>query len=632
MLPVSSATTSCSCNGQIPIYGGLKSVSSYLKSFDCYNVNKVKKILNCSKRRPVTCLYSIYVEKGEQCCSIDINQSLYQSGCSSVTGVSYESNSLGPNTIFVESSIDSSGDDQLTDFIGKTIENTDLQSNYTTPSFNDVPIDSPSVPESLNIDVNPLSDQKTSVSDIFAQVNSSFTDTINGGENVLNKSLDTINSSLNEALSSANEAVDNVINDINTFFSKTGETAGNKLSGFSGTLKKGSGTAGSIAVDVLRRVVVTVEDVLALGAKNVGYAYGFTKEFLPQEFQDALSSTEGRVVKVLGPVGTGFQQVYIALGGFEESIGLDPNDPLIPVVLFLGVSAVLWGSFRVLKYGGYAGDLSPQSTFEILRGNESAALIDIRPENLRDKDGVPDLRRKARYRYVSLTLPEVNGSVKKLLKGGRDVEDLLLAAVIHDLKIVEDRSKVLVMDADGTRSKGVARSLKKLGTKRPYQVEGGFQSWVKEGCRVKELRPETTFTILNEEAEAILEEINPTPLKVIGVAAGVAAASYSLLEWETTLQFIGVIGLGLTIFRRVTSYQKAEDVKQDLRFLLAPVALGREALSWAAGKLETNGLPTSPSSSDVQSRVQQAAAKLQSQPDSPQVATSGNEEVNISEA
>lgn len=251
----------------------------------------------------MTCLYSNYFEKGEQCSSMDINQSLHQSSYSSLTGVSYESNSLGPNMIFVESSIDSSGDNQLTDFIGKTIDNADLQSNFTT-SVNNVPIESPSVPESLNIDdVNPLSDQKTSVSDIFAQVNSSFADTINGGENVLNKSLDTINSSLNGAVSSANEAVDNVINDINSFFSKTGETAGSKLSGFSGTLKKGSGTAGSVAVDVLRRVVVTVEDVLAFGAKNVGYAYGFAKEFLPQEFQDALGSTEGRV-------GTAFRQVY----------------------------------------------------------------------------------------------------------------------------------------------------------------------------------------------------------------------------------------------------------------------------------------------------------------------------------
>lgn len=52
------------------------------------------------------------------------------------------------------------------------------------------------------------------------------------------------------------------------------------------------------------------------------------------------------------------------------------------------------------------------------------------------------------------------------------------------------------------------------------------------------------------------------------------------------------------------------------RLLLTPVSLGAQALSWAAGKVETNGvgLPTSPSSSDVQNRVLQAAAKHESQP------------------
>lgn len=50
--------------------------------------------------------------------------------------------------------------------------------------------------------------------------------------------------------------------------------------------------------------------------------------------------------------------------------------------------------------------------------------------------------------------------------------------------------------------------------------------------------------------------------------------------------------------------------------LLTPVRLGAQAISWAAGKVETNriGLPTSPSSLDVQNRVLQAAAKHESQP------------------
>lgn len=33
---------------------------------------------------------------------------------------------------------------------------------------------------------------------------------------------------------------------------------------------------------------------------------------------------------------------------------------------------------------------------------------------------------------------------------------------------------------------------------KPYQVQGGFLCWVEEGFRVKELKPETTLTILNE--------------------------------------------------------------------------------------------------------------------------------------
>ena len=86
-------------------------------------------------------------------------------------------------------------------------------------------------------------------------------------------------------------------------------------------------------------------------------------------------------------------KVYFALEGFEERVGLDPNDPLTPVVLVFGASAFLWykflvfslftcfsrlkiislfkcklnlssdfcrGSYRVLKYSGYAGDFISQ--------------------------------------------------------------------------------------------------------------------------------------------------------------------------------------------------------------------------------------------------------------------------------
>nr|GMD29676.1 calcium sensing receptor, chloroplastic [Ipomoea batatas] len=83
-------------------------------------------------------------------------------------------------------------------------------------------------------------------------------------------------------------------------------------------------------------------------------------------------------------------------------------------------------------------------------------------------------------------------------------------------------------------------------------------------------------------------------------------------------------------------------MKQDIRLLFVPVKLGGQAISWAVGKLEKNGngLPTSPSSTDVQSRVLQAAAKHESQPSdnedikdpSPGAMASVNESVDLSEA
>ncbi|XP_076882891.1 uncharacterized protein LOC143531488 [Bidens hawaiensis] len=165
------------------------------------------------------------------------------------------------------------------------------------------------------------------------------------------------------------------------------------------------------------------------------------------------------------------------------------------------------------------------------------------------------------------------------------------------------------MDADGSRSKGIARALRKVGVKRPYLVQGGYRSWVQEGLRVKEPKPETTFTILNEEAEAILEDV--TPLQVLGYGVGFIASAYALLEWETTLQLIAIFGLSQSIYRRVASYEDSEDFNRDVRQLLVPVKLGGQEISWAAGKLETNrnGLPTLPLSVNVQSRVLQAAAK-----------------------
>ncbi|KAM6586146.1 hypothetical protein CsatB_013148 [Cannabis sativa] len=77
-----------------------------------------------------------------------------------------------------------------------------------------------------------------------------------------------------------------------------------------------------------------------------------------------------------------------------------------------------------------------------------------------------------------------------------------------------------------------ARSLRKLGIKQPYLIQGGFQFWVKQGLRFKELKSESTLTIL-KEAEAILEDINPSLVQALGygVAIGLPTSpSFSAVQ------------------------------------------------------------------------------------------------------
>ncbi|KAI4344955.1 hypothetical protein L6164_012129 [Bauhinia variegata] len=471
-------------------------------------------------------------------------------------------------------------------------------------------------PSSINLDSDSLASTKASIGDIFSGINESFSASINKGESALQSSLDTTTSLIRSVIENATKSVDNAFGQAFSAADQTGELANKKLTNFSNELNAATNKAPAIAIDLLRRAIIVVESSLSSGVSYVVYLYGLTKEVLPVGIRDAVNVYEEKATEILRPIGSTSQEIYMSVYSLEKSLGLDPNDPIVPFVVVLGSSATLWVIYWLWTYGGYSGDLSPKSALDLLTENENAALIDVRNEDLREKDGIPDLRQAARFRYASVTPLEVDGSVRKLLKSNRDLDDSLVAVTIRNLKIVKDSSKVIVLDADGARSKGIARSLKKIGIKNPYLVRGGFQSWVKQGLRTKELTPETALSILNEEAEAILEEINPSPLKVLGYGTVLIAGLYGLVEWEKTLQFIGVLGLSLTILGRVTSYENSKDLQQDVRLLLAPIRLGAQAFSWAAGKLESNGigLPTSPSSSDVQNRVLQAAAKHESQP------------------
>ncbi|KAM3750126.1 hypothetical protein ACB098_04G013900 [Castanea mollissima] len=653
MLPVCSATSNCASHCQISLHG-LRSLSPFQKDFEVRCIVEHSVFLglpNGNQSRgeifKTQAIKSFYSNSHSCLTKSDYLGCKISNVWSSSIGTINERHLLGRVEVnYIENSSTATVEEEFMDLMEQSPQNSNILLGTVEPetiSTTEMTPEYPtSVSDSLDMNNNTLLNSKTSIDDFLAGVNKSFSASVNKGENVVKSSLDAITSSITSITKRSTAAVDNAISGVFSTADQSRELAGNRLTSFSSDLKDAASKASVVAVDVLRRTIVAVEDSLTNGTSFIVYSYGSAKERLPPNIRDALNLSEERAIELLRPVRTALQQVYIAIEGLEKNLGLDPSDPIVPFVLLLGTSTTLWVFYWVRTYSGYSGDLSPKTTLEVLTGKENAVLIDVRPEVLRERDGIPDLRRAARFRYASVALPEVDDSVRKLLKSGRELDDILIAAVIRNLKIVQDRSKVIVIDADGTRSKGIARSLRNLGIKKPYLVQGGFQSWVKQGIRVKDLKPETTLAVLNEEAEAILEEIRPSPLQVLGFGVGSIVALYATLEWEKTLQLIGVVGLGQTIFRRVASYEGPEDFKQDVRLLLAPVRVGAQAFSWAAGKLETNriGLPTSPSSLDVQNRVLQAAAKHGSQPPdtegiqepSPESTIPVTENVDLSEA
>ncbi|XP_039050510.1 uncharacterized protein LOC120191671 [Hibiscus syriacus] len=648
MLPVCSAAAGCSSHSQISFHGGLRPFTPFEKYFQrCnYQDKSALGISNgnhlhrmCFKPQATKSLYSNFVEGIEQPVSVDLVNSyscpdeLVDVKCKISNGWSSSVEALmSPTDVelkYVEDSSISTAEEKLVDLSNQLVENANdymgLEGPETISTIDTTPKTPTAASSSVNFDNDSLSNAKTGLDDFLAGVNESVNSSLDKVENAVKSILEKI-TSITSVKTSASEAVVNAQ-----------VLADNKLSNLSNDLKEASSKANIFAVDLLRRTIVGVEDSLSNGASSFIYYYASSKERLPPEIKNTLTLYEEKTGKVLKSVGDALQQIYIGIEGLERSLGFDPNDPIVPFFLFVGSSATLWVFYWVWTYGGYSGDLSPKLTLEFLSGKKNALLIDVRPEVLRERDGIPDLRRAARSRYASVYLPEVNGSLRQLMKSGRGLDDSLIATVIRNLKTIEDRSKVIIMDADGSRSKGIARSLRKLGVKKPYLVQGGFQSWVNQGLRIKELKPETALTILNEEAEAILEEISPSPVQVLGYGVGSVAAIYALLEWEKSLQLIGILGLVVTIYRRVSSYESSEDFKEDIRLLLAPVRFGAQALSWVSGNLETNGigLPTSPSSPDVQSRVLQAAAKHESKPsdsEDPDAMAPMNEKVDLSEA
>lgn len=213
--------------------------------------------------------------------------------------------------------VDTSGvptmEEGLKDFTDQMTENVDKLMGPVEPETMS-PIElTPENPapllDSLDIDSNSTSNVKSSFDDFLARASETFNSSINKGENAVKNLLDTITSSITSVQKSALDVVDNALGGVFSSVDQTGNLAGNKLMSFSTNLTEASSKATVVAIDVLRRTIVALEDSIVNGASFVVYYYGTTKEMLPPEIKAALNLSEERAIEILRPFGSAFQQV-----------------------------------------------------------------------------------------------------------------------------------------------------------------------------------------------------------------------------------------------------------------------------------------------------------------------------------
>ncbi|RWR94929.1 Rhodanese-like domain-containing protein [Cinnamomum micranthum f. kanehirae] len=122
---------------------------------------------------------------------------------------------------------------------------------------------------------------------------------------------------------------------------------------------------------------------------------------------------------------------------------------------------------------GYKGNLSPAQALDLIC-SQNYLMIDIRPEQDKNKSGIPRLPSSAKNKMISIPLEELPSKIRGLVRNVKKAEAEIVALKISYLKRVNKGSNLVIMDSYSGIAKIVARALTTLGFKNCWIVADGF--------------------------------------------------------------------------------------------------------------------------------------------------------------
>ena len=240
--------------------------------------------------------------------------------------------------------------------------------------------------------------------------------------------------------------------------------------------------------------------------------------------------------------------------------------------------AVIFGSPVLLAvlgavFRGYDGDVPPRACYESLEKNVNAMIIDTRSEEAIRNEGIPDLRGSARNKGEIVRVVKLSEKERKQTRDARQVELTIAAEKVKKLSSVGSKLYFIGPDA-----KDLAKVVKSVTFARKcYTISGGFEGYRSSGMKLlrKGGYKKGVADVAAEEVSEIgsrLQESVGSVSTTVRTADDSMKVVYALLalgvvvgaiEYEKSLQFIGVVGIELTLLKIFLSYEDPLDAISD---------------------------------------------------------------------
>ncbi|KAL3142509.1 hypothetical protein ABBQ38_002832 [Trebouxia sp. C0009 RCD-2024] len=248
------------------------------------------------------------------------------------------------------------------------------------------------------------------------------------------------------------------------------------------------------------------------------------------------------------------------LWGYVNS---DPKAGAAAAGLAVGLPLLTYWRARL---SGYSGQLQPKKALDLLN-KSNTLLVDIRREEVRNRDGIPLLKRGSRGKGAAFPLQSVSvpPAVVRSSKQGQNLRLQVAALQILGLKQVKRGTKLVLLDrTGGADAITLARNIRQVSRRKVYIVAGGFSAWEKQGLGTQDTATNYQSTVLDslaDEAETLVESATSfvrDPVLAVGAFGGVALAGVALVDWHYALKYVGILGAQLTLINWLRSYDSPQ--------------------------------------------------------------------------